>query len=75
MSCPTDRGFGPWAGNCRGGFDFTLLFEESVLCLSVQCIFLVGLPVRVWQLRREDGKVSRSFMKWVKIVSFVLLCD
>ena len=29
-----DQSFGPHAQKCRGGFDFTVLFEESILTLA-----------------------------------------
>jgi hypothetical protein len=71
-ACPisVDDSFGPWAGqDCRGGFDFTLLFEESILSIPLQCIFLIVLPVRVWQLAKSDRKVKASTQRTFKAVS------
>nr|POF13541.1 abc transporter c family member 9 [Quercus suber] len=48
MACPAsvDQSFGPWAGPvCRGGFDFTLLFEESILALPLLCVFLLAASI------------------------------
>jgi hypothetical protein len=42
-----DNTFGPWAGSsCRGGFDFTRLFEESVLSVALLSAFICLLPFR-----------------------------
>jgi hypothetical protein len=53
-----DDSFGPHAGDCRGGFDFTLLFEEAILTLVPVGILLVVLPPRVWYLSRRVKKVA-----------------
>lgn len=71
-SCPAaiDKSFGPWAGvGCRGGFDFTLFFEESILSIPLNCIFLFGVPWRTWQLMRQDAKVVNNFQRLLKAVS------
>ncbi|PHH65591.1 hypothetical protein CDD81_2026 [Ophiocordyceps australis] len=58
MSCADDS-FGPWAGpSCRGGFDFTLLFEESILAIPLDAIFLVAALAR--QRIRQDTKTEKS---------------
>jgi ATP-binding cassette, subfamily C (CFTR/MRP), member 1 len=71
VSCPAvvDDSFGPWAGDtCRGGFDFTLLFEESILSIPLHSLFLLILPFRVWQLVKMDTKVVHSFHRPLKLV-------
>lgn len=71
-ACPSglDNSFGPWAGKlCRGGFDFTLLFEESILTIPLQCIFLLVLPICVLRLARSDVKVVTSALRPLKAVS------
>lgn len=73
LACPAvvDNNFGPWAGpNCRGGFDFTLKFEEAILCLPLQCIFLAVLPLRIWQLSRADVKVQAGYLQPIKAVGW-----
>ena len=67
-SAGADDSFGPWAGQCRGGFDFTLLFEESILTIPLQCLFLLVLPVRVVQLVKMSTKVIPSSRRLLKIV-------
>jgi hypothetical protein len=65
-----DNQFGPWAGrDCRGGFDFTLLFEESILVLPVQALFLYMVPVRLFNVMRQGVKVRTSPLRLWKFVS------
>jgi hypothetical protein len=66
-----DNTFGPWAGECRGGFDFTLLFEECSLILLPTVFALVVTPPRVWFLlqRRKklvEGRNSLAILKLVR---------
>ena len=63
-----DDTFGPYAGSCRGGFDFTLLFEESVLSILPLCLLLVVLPFRVLYLFRRAIKVNQHFLLLSKLV-------
>ncbi|KAH7030673.1 ABC transporter [Microdochium trichocladiopsis] len=75
-SCPVgvDDSFGPWAGPvCRGGFDFTLFFEDTILTIPLYCLFLLALPVRVFQLARTDVKVVPSLHKRVKLAAAAAL--
>jgi ATP-binding cassette subfamily C (CFTR/MRP) protein 1 len=66
--CPDDS-FGPWAGfRCRGGFDFTLLFEEVILGLPVQCLLLLLLLPRMMQLARRNSKVKSGLLRPFKAV-------
>ena len=65
-----DESFGPHAGDCRGGFDFTLLFEETILTLVPVGILLLVLPPRVWYLSRRAKKVAAGKRSAaIKIVS------
>ncbi|KAI5463545.1 multidrug resistance-like protein [Mariannaea sp. PMI_226] len=70
-SCPpwADSSFGPWAGSCRSGFDFTLYFEETILSLPVLCLFLIALPFRLSYLIRADVTVVYSAVQPIKSVS------
>ncbi|TLD31447.1 hypothetical protein PspLS_02503 [Pyricularia sp. CBS 133598] len=49
-----DTKFGPGlpSSECRGGFDFTLAFENIVLSLVPGSVFLVAAIIRLWQLSR-----------------------
>ncbi|KAF5590002.1 multidrug resistance [Fusarium subglutinans] len=52
LSC--DDSFGPYAGGCRGGFDFTLLFEESILTIPITALVLLAAPCRVLYLLHKN---------------------
>lgn len=67
-----DDAFGPWAGRCRGGFDFTLLFEESILALPVSCLLILSIPVRMLQLASEKRKVVYSPLQFQKLSAAVI---
>lgn len=69
-ACSTDGSFGPGVGSCRGGFDFTLGFEDSVLGLLPQAALLLLAPIRLATLRRRHNKVARySHLGFLKTVS------
>ena len=72
-SCPDiDNSFGPYAEYCRGGFDFTLLFEESILTLLPAAIFLIAAPARIYYLLGKQTKVSGSSLLVLKLVSYIV---
>ncbi len=65
-----DNTFGPYAGvGCRGGFDFTLLFEDSILSILPLCLTLVAAAPRIFSLWGRQQKVAKSFILPVKLVS------
>ena len=73
MSCTfLDDSFGPYAEHCRGGFDFTLLFQESILSI-LPLVLLIGIaPLRIVYLIRRSIKVETGFELPSKLVrSFV----
>ena len=56
-----EEAFGPAVRPvCRGGFDFTLLFEESILSIGVSVSFLVFALHRINALSHTATKVERS---------------
>ena len=73
--CPPgiDNAFGPIVTSCRGGFDFTLLFEQSVMIIGPAALVLLLTPYRLWWLTKEDVKVKRQWLYWVKQVSLARL--
>lgn len=51
-----DDKFGPPVSGCRHDFDFTLLFEQSILSLApIALLMLLSVP-RLIQLRRRSPK-------------------
>lgn len=69
LSCQTlDSTLRLHASYCRGGFDFTLLFEESILTLLPLCLFITIAPLRILYLVRKRRKVTHGGLLPVKIV-------
>lgn len=58
--------FGP---TVPGEFDFTLLFEDTILSLLPSALLLVAIPVRLLSLRGKPRKVARSHLYENKLVS------
>ncbi|KAF5682935.1 major facilitator family transporter [Fusarium denticulatum] len=70
MVSSCDDWFGPYAGDCRGGFDFTLLFEESILTIPITVLVLLTAPCRViYLLHKNKVKVENSRWLYCKIVT------
>ncbi|KAJ5698548.1 hypothetical protein N7462_000553 [Penicillium macrosclerotiorum] len=59
-------------GSCRGGFDFSLLFEEIVLEILPIVLILILIPVRIWQLSQKRRKVVSSWILPVKMAAWFL---
>jgi ATP-binding cassette subfamily C (CFTR/MRP) protein 1 len=69
ISCSKiDDTIGPHAATCRGGFDFTLLFEESILSILPLSLMLIILPIRLRYLLKRQIKVSWSPLLPLKLV-------
>ncbi|SPJ75456.1 related to multidrug resistance protein [Fusarium torulosum] len=65
-SSQCDKSFGPYAHGCRGGFDLTLLFEESILIVPITVLLLLAAPCRATYLLRKNS---------VKILCLLLLAS
>ncbi|KAK2865449.1 hypothetical protein FQN49_003561 [Arthroderma sp. PD_2] len=65
--------FGPVvASPCLGGFDFTLLFEESILTLPALGIAIAWAFVRLLALRREPAKVRSTWLVALKMATYAV---
>lgn len=74
-ACPpfADNVFGPiFADTCRQGFDFTLLFEHSVLSMAPSAVLILITPLRLYQLYRISVKTKPSSMHGAKAVTAVV---
>jgi ATP-binding cassette subfamily C (CFTR/MRP) protein 1 len=70
ISCSNiDDSFGPHAVTCRDGFDFTLLFEESILSILPLSLILIVTPFRLSYLFKRQTKVVWSPLLPLKLVS------
>ncbi|KAH7236581.1 P-loop containing nucleoside triphosphate hydrolase protein [Fusarium tricinctum] len=73
-SSQCDKSFGPYAHGCRGGFDLTLLFEESILIVPITALLLLAAPCRAtYLLRKNSVKVETNYWLYCKIVLCLLL--
>ncbi|KAI0124180.1 P-loop containing nucleoside triphosphate hydrolase protein [Xylariales sp. AK1849] len=66
-----DDSFGPSvkSPDCRGGFDFTILFEESVLAILPAACFLLLTPFRALRLLRRRIRVRRNGLYICKLTA------
>ncbi|KAH8887207.1 ABC transporter [Thozetella sp. PMI_491] len=85
MCTPADDDvFGPIVGpNCREGFDFTLLFEQSIFSLLPAAIFLLlAIPRLIYLIRSNEttrpnplrttkALAASAFLAWQLVVLFL----
>ncbi|KAH6703299.1 multidrug resistance protein MDR [Leptodontidium sp. MPI-SDFR-AT-0119] len=71
-----DDSFGPYAGYCRGGFDFTLLFEETILTIAPLASLFIASLLRLVYLSRQTIKVYPSplFLQSLLIYKTIKVC-
>lgn len=67
-SIAAEKLFGPQVVGCLGGFDFTLLFEETVLSILPMSVVLLFLPVRIVHLFKSERKVYEGLLHNLKLV-------
>lgn len=67
----SDDSFGPTVHlqSCRDGFDFTLLFEESIFAILPSVLLLCAVPVRLRSLYRRPDAVNWPLLRVIKLVS------
>ena len=65
-----DNNLGPRVADCRGDFDFTLLFEEYFMSIAPSVLLLLALPSRYRQLcKKKTKEVAKSPVYWAKLVT------
>ncbi|EEA22217.1 hypothetical protein TMatcc_008346 [Talaromyces marneffei ATCC 18224] len=65
-----DNTFSYYAGECRGGFDFTLLFEQTILTALPLGLFVLVAPARIWYLSKKSKKTATSLLLPLKIALY-----
>lgn len=60
--------FGPIVRGCGTNFDFTLLFEETVLFIGPICLALIVAPLNLRQLSRRKVVLRRGWLYAAKLV-------
>ncbi|KAI8284941.1 ABC transporter atnG [Colletotrichum sp. SAR11_240] len=67
-----DNYFGP---QVNGYFDFTVLFEQSILSILPTALLILLAPVRITWLLRNDIRVRAGKLLWLKLVAIsIFLC-
>lgn len=67
-SIAAENSFGPQVVGCLGGFDFTLLFEETIMSILPMSLVLLFLPVRIAHLFKSERKVNEGLLHNLKLV-------
>ncbi|KAK1754461.1 P-loop containing nucleoside triphosphate hydrolase protein [Echria macrotheca] len=72
--CPieAESGFGPVA-DCYDGFDFTLLFEETILTILPAGIVLLLLPFWLARLYKTARRVASTWHHVAKLIGWIAL--
>ncbi|KAL5397860.1 hypothetical protein PMIN03_012833 [Paraphaeosphaeria minitans] len=68
-----DNFFGPALQGHDIGFDFTLLFEKTILSILPSTLFLIYAPLRAYWLRSEQEKAKWSRLAMGKQLLYILL--
>jgi hypothetical protein len=66
----SDNYFGPQLPHI---FDFTILFEQSILSILPTSLFIVLAPIRLWSLHRHETRVASRRLLWSKLVTILFL--
>ncbi|KAK2768034.1 ABC multidrug transporter [Colletotrichum kahawae] len=67
-----DDYFGP---QVNGYFDFTVLFEQSILSILPTALLILLAPIRIIWLLRNDTRVRAGKLLWLKLAAIsVFLC-
>lgn len=65
-----DNSFGPFLVlPGKTTFDFTLLFEETILSIGPSALLLILIPPRIFRLWNSPRKVTGSYLQTTKVVS------
>ncbi|KIW26309.1 uncharacterized protein PV07_09410 [Cladophialophora immunda] len=67
-----DNTFGPVVASCARSFDFTLLFEQSVLSLVPNAVFLLFAASRLWVLLHVPTRTTKH--GWTSIAKVIAAC-
>ncbi|KAK5998615.1 ABC multidrug transporter B [Cladobotryum mycophilum] len=67
-----DDSFGPFVYDCERRFDFTLLFQQSVLAIGPSALLLLVLPLRVLQLSQQKRKALVNSLAFSKLAACIV---
>ncbi|KAI0476031.1 ABC multidrug transporter [Xylariaceae sp. FL0804] len=66
-----DQSIGPSVRGCRGGFDFTIEFEQLVFSLVPSALFILVSLWRVWVLARRPVIVDAPLFQLAKLTTVI----
>ncbi|OAQ97367.1 hypothetical protein LLEC1_01279 [Akanthomyces lecanii] len=72
--CADDGSVGPSVHSCRGGFDFTLKFEQIFFSIVPSSVFIVLGWFRLWSLLRRPCIVDGVWFQLTKAGCFLVIC-
>lgn len=64
-----DEGFGPVAQDCRGGFDFTIAFEQYLFSILPASLLILAAPLRLRHLRKLPSVVTGASLRNAKLAA------
>ncbi|KAK8101492.1 hypothetical protein PG999_011866 [Apiospora kogelbergensis] len=75
LSCPpaVDDAFGPAVPECARTFDFTLLFEETILSILPSAVFLILGAIRIATLFTRKSRVGGVILRSIKLLVIGIL--
>lgn len=65
----TDNDFGPLIRGSRDDFDFTLVFQQSILAIIPSTLLLLAASIRLYQLLGATRKKARDGSIYAKQVT------
>jgi hypothetical protein len=67
-----DDKFGPAVAPCARVFDFTLVFEHTILSIAPDALFILIATSRIWFLLRQPQRISKH--GWLPIAKAINAC-
>jgi len=68
-TCANDHSFGPTVEGCRGDFDFTIVFEQSIFSIAPSTCFILLATARLFYLTKKPRILSYGSFQLAKLVS------
>ncbi|KAF4511346.1 hypothetical protein G6O67_003152 [Ophiocordyceps sinensis] len=67
-----DDSFGPVAKGCYRDFDFTILFENTILSILPSLMVILAASTRIWHLHRQQRLVAAGKLQVVKLLALAI---
>ncbi|KAJ0117931.1 multidrug resistance-like protein [Diaporthe amygdali] len=64
-----DESFGPVIRDCRGGFDFTIAFEQYLFSILPASLLIIAGPLRLKYLSKSPSVVAGHAFKFAKLAA------